>query len=76
MVSAIHQHKSSSVCTCPLSLKPPSHLPPHPTPLGCHKALVYTQNFIGLARSPLNLWLIEGTGRQPLCERQYLWCLC
>ena len=27
-------------CICPLPLEPPSHLPPHPTPLGCHKALV------------------------------------
>ena len=26
------------VYTCPLPLKPPSHLPPHSTPLGCHKA--------------------------------------
>ena len=23
----------------PLSLEPPSHFPPHPTPLGCHRAL-------------------------------------
>ena len=23
----------------PLPLEPPSHLPPHPTHLGCHKAL-------------------------------------
>ena len=29
-------------CTlCPLPLKPPSHLPPHPTPLGCCRALVW-----------------------------------
>ena len=26
------------VCTCPLPLKPPSHLPSPPTPLGCHRA--------------------------------------
>ena len=25
-------------CTCPLPLEPPSHLPPHPNPLGHHKA--------------------------------------
>ena len=27
------------VYLCPLPLEPPSHLPPHPTPLGCHRAL-------------------------------------
>ena len=26
---------------CPLPLEPPSHLPPHPTPLGCYRALVW-----------------------------------
>jgi len=24
---------------CLLPLEPPSHLPPHPTPLGCHRTL-------------------------------------
>ena len=28
-------------CICPLPLEPPSHLLPRPTPLGCHKALVW-----------------------------------
>ena len=27
-----------SVYICALLLEPPSHLPPHPTPLGCHRA--------------------------------------
>ena len=27
------------VYICALPLKPPSHLPPHPTPLGCHRPL-------------------------------------
>ena len=27
------------VYECPLSLESPSCLPPHPTPLGCHRAL-------------------------------------
>ena len=27
-----------STYVCPLPLKPPSHLPPHPTHLGCHRA--------------------------------------
>ena len=27
------------VYICPLSLEPPSRLPPHPTSLGCHRAL-------------------------------------
>ena len=26
------------VYTCPLPREPPSHLPPHPTSLGCHRA--------------------------------------
>ena len=30
--------KQPQVYTCPLSLEPPCHLPPHPTPLGCHRA--------------------------------------
>ena len=29
----------SWVYVCPIPLEPPSHLPPHPTPLGCHRAL-------------------------------------
>ena len=28
------------VCICFFLLEPPSHLLPHPTPLGCHRALV------------------------------------
>ena len=27
------------VYMCPLPLEPPLNLPPHPTPLGCHRAL-------------------------------------
>ena len=30
---------SPQVYICPLPLEPPSHLPPCPTPLGCHRAL-------------------------------------
>ena len=36
LVSAIHQHESA---TGPLPHEPPSHLPPHHSPLGCHRAL-------------------------------------
>ena len=36
LVSAIHQHESA---TGPLPHEPPSHLPPHHTPLVCHRAL-------------------------------------
>ena len=41
LVSAKHQHESA-ICIhiCPLPLEPPSNLPPHPTPLACHRALV------------------------------------
>ena len=34
MVSAIHQQESA----IGTQTFPPSHLPPHPTPLGCHRA--------------------------------------
>ena len=36
-VSAIHQHESVLVYMSPLPLEPPSHLPPHPISLGCHR---------------------------------------
>ena len=40
LVSAIYQHESVIyMFIYPLPLEPPSHLPPHPTPLGCHRAL-------------------------------------
>ena len=29
----------SQIYIYPLPFEPPSHLPPHPTPLGCHRAL-------------------------------------
>ena len=35
MVSAMHQHEPQA-STRSLPLKPPSQLPPYPTPLGCH----------------------------------------
>ena len=38
MVSAIPQDESTMVHICSLPLKPPSHLSPHPTFLGCHRA--------------------------------------
>ena len=38
LVSAIHQHESAIGVRSPLSLEPPSHHPPHPTSLGCHRA--------------------------------------
>ena len=42
MASAIHQHESASgIHTSPYS-RTSSHLPPHPTPLGCHKAPAFS----------------------------------
>ena len=38
LVSAIHQHESVIAYICPLLPEPPSHCPPHPAPLGCHRA--------------------------------------
>ena len=38
-VSAIYQHESAISIHMFLPLEPPSHLPPHPTSLGCHRAL-------------------------------------
>ena len=34
------------VYICPLPLEPPSHLPPHPTPLGCHRAPCWAPCYI------------------------------
>ena len=51
MVSAIHQHESAiGIYICPFPIEPSSHLPPHPTLLGCHRApdlssLHHTANF-------------------------------
>ena len=40
MVSAIHQYESAmGIHVSPLSCELPSHLPPHPFPPGCHRAL-------------------------------------
>ena len=49
MVSAYISMNQPWVYICPLPLKSPSHLLPHPTPLRCHKALAlsslcYTAN--------------------------------
>ena len=44
--------------TCLLPLKPPSHLPSHPTPLGCHRAPVWVP------------WAIITTFNND----QYYWC--
>ena len=44
LVSAIHQHESAIVYVCPLRPKSFSHFLPHlpyPTPLGCHRAMVW-----------------------------------
>ena len=38
-----------------LRLEPPFHLPPHPTPLGCHRALEYSVQFSSVAQSCLTL---------------------
>ena len=41
LASAIHQHESAiGIHIYPLLLEPPSHLPPHPTCLGCLRAPV------------------------------------
>ena len=36
--------KQDRLNICPLPLEHPSYLPPHPTPLGCHRALPHTPN--------------------------------
>ena len=41
-----------------LPLEPPSHLPPHPTPLGCYRALV---------------WVLWDTQQIPLGYLFYIW---
>ena len=41
------------VYRCPLPLEPPSHLPAHPTPLGCHRA----PSLGSLSRTANSHWL-------------------
>ena len=41
------------VYMCPLPLEPPSHLPSHPTPLGCHRA----PSVISLSNTANTHWL-------------------
>ena len=38
MVSAINQHEAATDIHISLPFEPPSYLPLHPTPLGCHRA--------------------------------------
>ena len=50
MAPVIHQRERTTGIHTRPPLKPPSHLPPHPTPLGCHRALAlgswhHTANF-------------------------------
>ena len=50
MAPVIHQREQATGIHTHPPLKPPSHLPPHPTPLGCHRALAlgswhHTANF-------------------------------
>ena len=39
MVFAIYQHEQASETRVPSLLNPSVYFPPHPTPLGCHRAL-------------------------------------
>jgi len=39
LISVMHQHESATGIHMSPTLEPPSHLPPHPTCLGCHRAL-------------------------------------
>ena len=50
LVYAIHQYESALGIHMSLCLEPPSHLPLHPTPRGCHRtpdlsSLCHTANF-------------------------------
>ena len=42
---SIHMNQPQ-IYTCPVPLEPPFHLPPHPTPLGCHRALIWVPRII------------------------------
>ena len=39
MIFAVHQHELAQVYMCPPILNTTSHLPPHPIPLDCPRAL-------------------------------------
>ena len=49
---------AAAAYVCPLPLEAPSHLPPHPTPLGCHRAPVWVPWVI--QQIPLALYFICG----------------
>ena len=47
-------HTAIWIYTCPLPFEPPSHLPPHTNPLGCHRASdlsskLHAANFLRLS---------------------------
>ena len=63
-VSALYLHESAIGIRMPLPLEPPSNLPPHPTPLGCHRApalgsLHHTANFHWLSLLHLVMFMFQ-----------------
>ena len=59
-----------SVHTCPLPLEPPSHLPPHCAPLGCHRAPGWTPCAMHQLRKDFLTW-DENQGGQDLKGQVY-----
>ena len=54
MISAIRQYESAmGIHVSPVSCEFPSHLPPHPVPPGCHRALALG----ALHHAPNSQWL-------------------
>ena len=55
---AIHQHELPQVYMCPFHPETPSHIPPHPIPLGCPRALalVALLHAWNLHWSPIYIW--------------------
>ena len=71
LVSAIHQRESGL-----RPLEPPSHLPPHPTPLGCHRAqgwhaLHHTANSHWLSILHIVMYMIQCRGWDKLSNNHF-----
>ena len=58
MVSAKHQHESAIGIYMSLPLEPPTHLPPHTTPLGCHRK--WFELPASYSKFPLAIYFISG----------------
>ena len=68
LVSGIHQYESALGIHMSLPLEPPSHLPPHATPPGWHRA----PDLISLCKFPLALYFTLGNVNVSVLLSQFI----